>query len=785
MKPFSFLFALLIFSTVQAQNSAANDQILSNFEAYSELPREVVFVHLNKSVFIKGESIGYKAYVLDKDSKKRSLETKNLYCAIFDDQKNVIKKELIRIENGVGSGQIVIDSLFNTGTYHFTSYTNWMRNFSEPNYFEQSLTIIDPEQTEELKAEERKLVVDAQFLPESGHALTGINSIFGVIVKDDKGFGFPFLEGKVEDPNGKMVASFKLNSFGVGRFALIPKEGMNYHATFTINNENFKIPIGYIEMTGITCTLQDLRDKIGLIFNAKLNVPAQREQNFMLTLHNGDSIKAIDVSFAEAPKAVKVFPKEDLYPGINVFTLFNGSGTPVLERLYFNHMGIAIHEASEPSVVIVDDSVQVSFSVKGMDPKYFNTLSVSILPQRTETYKAHHNLPSYTLLNPYVKGPVEKASYYFTKPTPRKAYELDNLLITQGWSSYQWNRVLTTSPKYLHDFEKGITYIVTLNSKDSNDFFISPTTNNPSEFITLGESQKTFLKDNFYPISNEKLGVAEISKNGLWKQPKIFVQFKPTFIPPLGINKVTVLENKMAQVLAESGNAAESFEGFYKVQMLDEVVLLEKSKEQRIEKLRNRTVGRVDVFEEDDWRRNMTLGTYLSGQGYAVDESNGTFDIATRNANSFNNNTPLIYLDGVLLTNFSVLYRFSLDIVDYIEINKSGVGGGIRGGGGIIKIATDPSREVKNKGSQSLTTYDIPLVFSSDKRFYNPRYNTFTGSFFNTFGAVDWYPNVIINTSGIGRFSFLNYGLPSVKLFIEGMVNDDEFVSDIKEVKLQ
>jgi hypothetical protein len=64
-------------------------------------------------------------------------------------------------------------------------------------------------------------------------------------------------------------------------------------------------------------------------------------------------------------------------------------------------------------------------------------------------------------------------------------------------------------------------------------------------------------------------------------------------------------------------------------------------------------------------------------------------------------------------------------------------------------------------------------------------YNTYTGSFFNTFGAVDWYPNVIINTSGIGRFNFLNYGLPAVKIFIEGVVNDDEFVSDVKELKLQ
>ncbi len=785
MKPLSCLLLFLVLNTVQAQNSPVNDQIIFSFEAYSKLPREVVFVHLNKSVFIKGESIGYKAYVLDKDTKKRSLETKNLYCTVLDDQKKVIKKQLIKIENGTGSGLIKVDSLFTTGTYNFKSYTNWMRNFEEPNYFEQSLTIIDPEETAEIKAEEKKLKVDAQFLPESGHALIGINSIFGVIIKDEEGFGFPFLEGTVEDTNGKMVASFTTNSFGIGRFALLPKEGMNYHATFTINNENFKIPIDYIERQGITCTLQDLRDKLGLIFNAKLNVPSQREQTYMLTVHNGDSIKAVDISFTQAPQAIKVFPKTDLYPGINVFTLFDSAGTPILERLYFNHEDIAIHEATEPEIQFVSDSVEVTFSVKGIDPKYYNTLSVSVLPQATETYKAHHNLPSYTLLNPYVKGPIENASYYFTNRTPRKAYELDNLLITQGWSSYQWNTVRTAPPTYLHDFEKGITYIVTLNDRNSNEFFISPTANNDSDFVTVGEEQKIFSKDNFFPINDETLGVAEVGKNGQWSQPKIFVQYKPTFIPPLTINEVSVLDNKKSQLLKETENPAESFEGFYQVQMLDEVLLLEESKGKRIEKLKNSTVGNVDVFEEDDWRRNMLLSTYLSSRGYAVDETNGVFAIVARNPNSLNNATPAIFLDGVLLTDFSLLYRFYMDAVDYIEINMSGVGGGIRGGGGIIKIVTDPLRARRNEGGLSLTNYDIPLTFSSDKRFYNPMYNTYNGTFFNTYGALDWHPNVVIDTKGKGTFRFFNYGIPTIKLFIEGMVNDDEFVSDSKEVKLQ
>ena len=99
---------------------------------------------------------------------------------------------------------------------------------------------------------------------------------------------------------------------------------------------------------------------------------------------------------------------------------------------------------------------------------------------------------------------------------------------------------------------------------------------------------------------------------------------------------------------------------------------------------------------------------------------------------------------------------------------------------------TDPSKIRSGAfGGESLVSYDIPLTFSTDKRFYNPMYNTFNGEFFNSFGAVDWHPNVVLDTKGKGRFSFLNYGLPEVKLCIEGIVNDREFVSDVVDVKVQ
>ena len=785
MKSTSLLLSLLFSFLLFSQQNTTNESILSGFEAYAQLPREVVFVHLNKSVYIKGEAVGFKAYVLDKDTKKRSLETKNLYCAILDEDENIVKQQMIRIQEGVGNGIIELDSLFTSGNYLFKAYTNWMRNFSEPNYYQQSLTIIDPEITAEIKPKNTDLVVDAQFLPESGHALVGINATYGVVIKDDRGFGFPFLEGEVVDDTDKTVARFKLNSFGIGRFGIVPKATTRYFARFSLNNQEFKEPIPLIENQGITATLQDLRANIGLILNAKFNNPDQREKPFMLTVHNGDSIKALDISFREDQQVIKVFPKDDLYSGINVFTLFDAGGAPVLERLYFNYQGLHFHEIISEKAQKEKDSIKVSFSVKDLDPIYWNNLSVSILPDETETYKAHHNLPSYILLNPYIKGAVENATYYFTNITPRKQYELDNLLLTQGWSSYQWNTILNNPPGYLYDFEKGITYIVTLNDKQDNQFFIYPTANNESEYVTVADNQTIFSRDDFYPIDKEQLQISEIRKTGDFVQPKIFVRFKPTFIPPFTLDMQEVLNNRTNQILNVSEMPTIGFEGFNKLQMLDEVIVLEERTADRIEKIRNKSVGNVDFFDENDWRRNLFLSTYLSERGYLVDESTGSFTIQARNPNSLNNATPLIYLDGVLLTNFSVLNRFSLDIVDYIEVNKSGIGGGIRGGGGIIKIVTNPLLRGKSQTRNSLIGYKIPLTFSAEKRFYTPMYNSYNGRFFNTYGAVDWHPEVVIDTDGNGIFSFYDHGLPKVKLFIEGIVNDNEFVSDIKELSIE
>ena len=97
------IYLFLIFTIFITLNTTSqeNDSISQEvYKTYSTEPREVAYVHLNKSTYIKGEDIGFTAYILNRDSKKTSLITTNLYVSLEDENNNVLVKKLLKLENG-------------------------------------------------------------------------------------------------------------------------------------------------------------------------------------------------------------------------------------------------------------------------------------------------------------------------------------------------------------------------------------------------------------------------------------------------------------------------------------------------------------------------------------------------------------------------------------------------------------------------------------------------------------------------------------------------------------
>lgn len=796
MRPIAVFIGVFFFLTLNAQNNFQDTDLVTAYEDFTEMPREVAYVHLNKSIYIKGERIGFNAYLMDKSNAKRSIETTNLYCILSDKNGRPVKEQLIMIQNGVGRGNFELDEAFTSGEYTFRAYTNWMKNFEEQNHYVQRIRIIDPEVEKTIQPKKVAATLDAQFLPEGGHLVHNVSSTVGVVIKNADGFGIPELEGEILDAKNAVVANFKLNQLGIGACEFTPVPNEKYHAQLSYNNVNHRFQIENIEPKGILLALQNLPNKVAIAIKTNdASISEVQGKPYTLAIHNGTSLKILDIAFQDTTEILKVIPHEDLFPGINIFTLFDANNNPISERLFFNFQGLSFESSEELVSQQKNDSIIVQIPFKDLNAALFNNLSVSVLPSETISYKHHYNLPSYLLLQPYVKGTIENASYYFQEVNARKKYDLDNLLLTQGWSSYDWNTIFNKPPDFVYDFEKGIDFTVSMNGKNSSQFLLYPNANSKSELIQLKEKEVTFQKRNRFLLSDEKIRIGEIKATGELTVPKLVLQFKPSKIPAftskkenlLGLKEVSILE--MGETTSYSPSISE------KVQQLDEVIVTKKQAYSRIEKLKNATLGKVEVFDEMMRLRYQYFGNYISERGFVVDEQPYVVDgddltpiqqfrIVSRNPNTFNNEIPIIYLDGVLLTDLEILKRFRMDVVDYVEVNRSGIGGGLRGGGGIIKIYTDPKKKYKIEAREVFKEFDIPLTFTTPKRFYTPKYSSTQSTFFKEYGVVDWFPNLMPDSNGTISFKIPNPGSGNLIVHIEGIVNDQSLVSEARSIIL-
>ena len=783
------VFVLLNFNNTQAQIEQQS-KIVNTYIKHFKSPREVAYVHLNKSTYIKGEMLGLTAYVFDKTKSQLSTNSTNLYCTIEDSQGKRIKEDLIMLIKGVSNNAFKIDSTFTTGNYVIKAYTNWMRNFDEQNYFVSSFAVVDPDITPESVAEKSEVIqLDIQVLPESGHAIYNAQNTYGIIVKNQYGKGIPNLKAAVIQNNLDTINKFSLNRFGIAKTPLKPSKGNTYEIVVNYNGEDYNMPISDIKDQGVVMSVKAMRDKtLVSVFNNKLTDP---NKTYKLVLHNGNQINSWEFKInAEDNKQEKLFDNKILYKGINIFTLFDQDNNPLLERLFFNYQGIETNTVSGINFIKKDnDSVNVNIKMPNINPNQFNNLSISILPQGSKSYRHNHNILSYTLLQPYINGFIESPKYYFANITERTKYNLDLLLSTQGWSSYKWNTILGSPKEPIYPFEQGISFNAKINNKKTNQYFINPLRNSKSFLIELDDDDTEFDAQALFPVEKDKLKIRGIGKKGKAIKPSLYFSFSPKIIPTLSIDTNNILfpnnVNTNLNTLRLSNFTLKN-----DVEQLDEVIVTAKKAERtKYEKLKDASSGRFIVFDSNMRRDLPDFATWIASQGFNVTQNLGRLSITNqrRNTLGLDRTSPVIFLDNTQLINFDILYNFRMDTVEYIEIDRNGFRMGMQGGFGVIRIKTKPSLILEDQADWRATfdsqVVDFPLSFSTDKKFYTPLYQYYDSNFYNEYGVVDWFPNVTAKIDGSFDISFYNPSNKPIELHIEGIVNNTNFISETKIVK--
>lgn len=794
-----------------AQDIPENEVIISKFSDYSKTPREIAYAHLNKTVYIKGETVAFKVYIFDKYDKGLSKLTKNLYWNISDSNGKIVKKEMILVENGVAQGNFFTDSLFTSGNYTFKAYTNWMRNFKEQNHYVQNIKIIDPNTESKISSKTVSSKLDAQFLPEGGHLVADTENTMGVIIKDSLGIGVPFVAYSLRNEKDEILNSYKTNAYGISKFDFTPNGSENYHVTVDFQGDYQNFTIKKAEVQGVTMSLKDINNKVAIRFGTNNQTLEHiKNKSFTMTIHNGKTITATKISFGTVPEVIAIVKYDLLSPGINIFTLFDENKKPLLERLFFNYEGIEAIDSGTLSHHKEGDSLRISVSIKNLNQNSTNSFSVSILPEASKSYNPNHNIFSSVYLQPFIQGQIEDAGFYFTNIDRKKKFELDNLLLTQGWSSYDWNTIFN-SPQELHyDFESGIRFTTNVNKTESGRFLMYPLAYNYAETFEITAPNKSYEIFGIFPLTNEKVRIGEIDKNQNVSKATVYLQFSPSKIPDIR-SQENILPLKEKVFYSSNASYPIIETSWSDIEQLDEVVLKINKTEVRTERLKARSFENVDVFNDLKRFAYVDLAAYLRTKGFRVSQYRGNISINSPWAKSgssvmkvaqvegedaiivddsytsfLNQGNPLVYVDDVLILDYSELISFDMSHVDYVSINKLGFGEGLRGSSGVIKIYTDPnlSHRSNSKTPPPYQEIDIPLTFSTPKKFYAPKYQSYSNQFYKDFGVVDWVPNLKIDDNGNINFKISDNQQTDISFYIEGTDDNGRFLSEVKTLEL-
>ncbi|MGF1557346.1 hypothetical protein [Paucihalobacter sp.] len=783
----TLLTFLLFFNFATTSHAQQSDEKLTNsYEDYSDAPREVAYVHLNKSVYVEGEMLGFSAYVFDKFTKERSLMTSNLYCGIYDNDGNAISEKLVFMLDGVANNVFNIDSTYTKKEYTFKAYTNYMLNFDEQNHYEQKFRVINADLEEEIKFNSKNDDIELQILPEGGHIVSDIFNTVGIIAKDNNGFGISNAKAQILDSQNNIINEFLLNEVGLGKTIFKPKLNEKYFLKVESYDYNKSIHISDIKPTGIAMSVTDLQTKISINFKTNTSgLELVDRKVYKLGVHNGDEIKIVPFSFNNELEVNVVIDYSNLFSGMNIFTLFDENNNPLLERLFFNYQGIQTNTIENVMVSKNADSLKLKLKLADVSFDKFNSLSISVLPSGTKSYTHHNNILSSVYLQPYLRGPIENGGYYFSNPDRKTKFNLDLLLLTQGWSSYSWSTIFKGSPLLDKAFERGIDVVATVNDNEKGGtYLVYPLKNNNTEIFELKSKETKFSQSNLVPIEDEYFQAGFMIGKGKTKAPGLYPRFHPSGIPKFN-NKTAVLNINFKDNYTLLNNSLGS--SWERMEILEEIVLEGSRKNTKAERLKSKSINvKISIINDSDRMSNMRLSVYLNRIGWIANEFQGRYNIINPRVN-WGPNTPLVYLDDALLLDYSILSNMNMEIIDYIESDLYGLGGGgIRGSAGFIKIYTDPSILNRTRPQSSgITSTKFPLTFSANKTFYAPVYQFYNTSFFKEYGVINWFPNQKPADDGTINLSLLNIQNPSLNLYIEGITNDNQFVSEVKTIAIE
>ncbi len=139
------LFLLLLSANLVGQ-SETNDQISQHFKKQLSLfPQEKIYLHTDKNVYVAGEKIWFRAYLVNAASHKPANGSRYIYVELINPIDSLVRRVKIRpSEDDRHYGYLLVDEDLPEGSYSIRAYTNYMKNLDNNYFFHKQIRVGNP-----------------------------------------------------------------------------------------------------------------------------------------------------------------------------------------------------------------------------------------------------------------------------------------------------------------------------------------------------------------------------------------------------------------------------------------------------------------------------------------------------------------------------------------------------------------------------------------------------------------------------------------------------------------
>jgi TonB-dependent SusC/RagA subfamily outer membrane receptor len=310
--------------------------------------------------------------------------------------------------------------------------------------------------TQKLKLPYALEAADIQFLPEGGNWVIGKKSTVALrAVYPD---GSPLiLQGSIAEEEG---TQFTTNEAGLGKLEFTPKKS-DYFAIIQDSTQGVtrRIPLPKALDKGLSIQVQNPKD--GTFISAIIQGEGITGKLLLVSHTRGLVNYMAEGTLTNGVWGVRI-PKKTLPSGIHTIALLDEQGRPLLERLVFvqNQDELTLEMSTSNASLQPRGKVNLTLKSSFLDsiaPANFS-LSVVDLDQVEDQSDLQGTLFSHLLLTSDLKGAIYRPGNYFRKDIPNVAEQLDLVMLTHGWTRFDWEDVLQNQlPDQGFYIEQGIT----------------------------------------------------------------------------------------------------------------------------------------------------------------------------------------------------------------------------------------------------------------------------------------------------------------------------------------